>query len=67
MSRLDEGYLPPVGFASEPSTDRRRWIGRVLLAILVLFLCWMLVTRVINTPDEQPSTGTTEGPLPDPF
>lgn len=46
--------MPPVGFAKEPSEERRRWIGRIFLALLLIFLVWILVTRVINPPQENP-------------
>lgn len=62
-----EGYIPPVGFASEPSNDRRRWIGRILLALFVFALGWMVFTRVLPNPtDERPVDSQTEQPLPAP-
>jgi len=49
---MGEEYVPPVGFAKEPSEERRRWIGRIFLIALVLFIGWLLVNRVINPPEE---------------
>ncbi len=49
---MREEYVPPVGFAKEPSEERKRWIGRILLGLLLAFIVWLFVTRVINPPEE---------------
>jgi hypothetical protein len=53
-----EEYITPVGFAREPAKERRRWWGRLFLAILVAGLVYVLFTRVINPP----STGLSPAP-----
>jgi hypothetical protein len=45
-----EEYITPVGFAREPAKERRRWWGRIFLALLVAALVYVLFTRVINPP-----------------
>jgi hypothetical protein len=47
-----EDYVSPVGFAKEPSEERRRWFARVLLIALVVFVGWLLLYRVIHPADE---------------
>jgi hypothetical protein len=54
---MREEYLPPAGFAKEPAEERRRWIGRILLAGLLLFIVWLALTRVISPPED------TRGPI----
>jgi hypothetical protein len=49
---MREEYVSPVGFAKEPSEERRRWIGRILLFALVVFIGWLLVFRVLNPFDD---------------
>lgn len=49
---MREQYFGPVGFAKEPAEERRRWIGRILLAALIVFIGWLLVNRVLNPPEE---------------
>ena len=49
---MREEYLSPVGFAKEPAEERRRWIGRILLAALLFFIVWLLFQRVINPPED---------------
>ena len=62
-----EDYVPPVGFATEPTDERRRWIGRIVLVFFVIILMWVLVNRVVSPEDTQaPEPGTTEVPLPGP-
>lgn len=50
-----EEYVTPVGFAREPEKERRRWIGRILLALLIAGIAYVLVVRVINPPTENPN------------
>jgi hypothetical protein len=45
-----EEYITPVGFSREPVKERRRWWGRLFLALLVAGLVYVLFTRVINPP-----------------
>ena len=45
---MREQYVPPVGFAKEPSEERRRWIGRVFLVLLLAFIAWLLFYRVFS-------------------
>ena len=61
---MREEYISPVGFAKEPSEERRRWIGRVFLIALVLFIGWLLVNRVINPPEENPTLPQIEETVP---
>lgn len=64
---MREEYVSPVGFAKEPSEERRRWIGRIFLIALVLFVGWLLVNRVINPPEEgNPRLPQIEQTLPGP-
>jgi len=48
---MREEYVSPVGFAKEPSEERRRWIGRILLLALLVFVAWLVVFRVISPFD----------------
>jgi hypothetical protein len=59
-----EEYITPVGFAREPAKERRRWIGRFLLALLIAGLAYILVNRVINPPAEQNTPAPTQSALP---
>ena len=53
---MREEYISPVGFAKEPSEERRRWIGRIFLAVLLAFVVWLLLFRVFSPfNDETPS------------
>ena len=61
---MREEYVSPVGFAKEPSEERRRWIGRIFLIALVLFIGWLLVNRVINPPEENPTLPQIEETVP---
>jgi hypothetical protein len=49
---MREEHVSPVGFAKEPSEERRRWFGRILLAVLVVFVVWLLVYRVFSPGDD---------------
>ena len=49
---MREEYVSPVGFAKEPSEERRRWIGRILLLALLIFVVWLLLYRVFNPFDQ---------------
>lgn len=60
-----EEYVPPVGFAREPRAERRRWIGRIMLFLLVIFLAWLLKYGVL-TPRDQPSRPVPQETLPAP-
>ena len=63
---MREEYVSPVGFAKEPSEERRRWIGRIFLIALVLFLAWLGWTRIINPPEEgNPRVGVEQLPGPE--
>ena len=55
---MREEYVSPVGFAKEPAEERRRWVGRIFLIALVLFIGWLLVNRVLNPPADDPGIGT---------
>ena len=63
---MREEYVSPVGSAKEPSEERRRWIGRIFLIVLVLFLVWLAWTRIINPPEETNPRIGTEQELPGP-
>jgi hypothetical protein len=63
-----ERYISPVGFAREPALERRRWIGRIVLAIFVVFIVWLLYNKVLNPSDTSPSVpSSSQGPLPGPI
>jgi len=47
-----EEYVPPVGFAREPRVEHRRWVARIVLIAFVLALGWVLLTRVVQTQDD---------------
>lgn len=57
MSR--EEYIAPVGFAREPVAERRRWIGRIFLLVIVVALTWLLWNRVIHPSDSGPTPNPT--------
>ncbi|HVL32776.1 MAG TPA: hypothetical protein VM600_04260 [Actinomycetota bacterium] len=62
-----EDYVPPVGFASEPIAERRRWIGRFFLLLVIVGLGYIVVNRVINPQDDvQQRPPTTATRLPGP-
>lgn len=70
MLQEHEDYTTPVGFASEPAAERKRWIGRIVLVLFVLALGWMLFNRVINPQgenDRAPIYNESEDPLPGPI
>ncbi|MFN2614373.1 MAG: hypothetical protein ABR552_06070 [Actinomycetota bacterium] len=62
MASARDDYIRPVGFATEPHLQRQRWVGRIFLVLLVIFIGWLLVYRVVspsdngNTPSNQRST-----------
>jgi len=60
-----EEYTTPVGFAREPAKERKRWIGRIFLALLIAGLAYVLFTRVISPPttvtNPVPTTSTLPG------
>ncbi len=66
MTSSRDDYIPPVGFAREPHAERRRWLGRILLSVLVVFIVWLLVYRVINPSDtnDRPNISKTTLPAP---
>ena len=49
---MREEHVSPVGFAKEPSEERRRWFGRILLGLLLVFVIWLLVYRVFSPSDD---------------
>jgi hypothetical protein len=51
---MREQYVTPVGFAKEPTEVRRRWIGRILLLILIVFIGYVFFTKVIHPPEDNP-------------
>lgn len=67
MLQEHEDYLAPVGFATEPAGQRTKWFGRILLALLVAGIGWILVNRVVS-PSDTTTNPTTELPtLPGPI
>lgn len=58
--------IPPVGFAREPRDERRRWVNRIVLFLFVAAISWMLVSRVVNPPDDSRSPAPTTSQLPGP-
>jgi hypothetical protein len=63
MSLAREDFISPVGFAREPAKERRRWIGRFLLAILVAGLLFILFNRVISPPTTEVPTTPAQSSL----
>lgn len=64
MLEQRESYISPVGFATEPAGQWRKWAGRLMVFVLVLGIGWMLVNRVVRTSDDQPSMPVPELPGP---
>lgn len=58
---MREEYVSPVGFAKEPAEERRRWIGRIFLVLLLAFLGWIVWARIVNPQDE----GNSRLPAPE--
>lgn len=56
---MREDYFGPVGFAKEPTQERKRWIGRLILALFIAFIGWLFWNRVVNT-----GTTTINNPRP---
>ena len=63
---MREEYVSPVGFAKEPSEERRRWIGRIFLVLLIAFLGWIVWARIVNPTSEEPTIPTEQQQLPAP-
>jgi hypothetical protein len=64
---MREEYVSPVGFAKEPAEERRRWIGRIFLVLLVIGLVWLVWFRIINPQEEGvPTIPTEQQELPAP-
>ena len=57
---MREEYTSPVGFAKEPSEERRRWIGRIILILLIVFVLWLFVYRVLS-PSQDTGNPTIPG------
>lgn len=47
-----DAFTRPVGFAREPRETHRRIVVRILTLLLVLFIAWLLVTKVIRPPQD---------------
>ena len=62
-----EAYTRPVGVAREPAERRIHWAGRILLAVFIGFLGFLLINRVISPPDDAPRPQITESELPGPL
>ena len=63
---MREEYVSPVGFAKEPAEERRRWIGRIFLVLLIAFLGWIVWARIVNPTGEEPTIPTEQQELPAP-
>jgi hypothetical protein len=67
---MREDYFGPVGFAKEPSEERKRWISRIILAFFLAFILWLFWNRVVNTQQsgnpgiQVPSTASASLPGP---
>lgn len=61
-----EDYHGPVALAREPAGERKKWIGRFFLALLVAGIGWLLVNRVLTPADEGRTNRPTEEVLPGP-
>jgi hypothetical protein len=64
MKARGEEYVTPVGFAREPAAERKRWLGRFVLAIFVVLLLWLVVARVIRPPEDSGPAPTESTQLP---
>lgn len=64
MAPNREDFVTPVGFATEPARERRRWIGRIFLALVLIALGYLLINRVFKAPDDGPSPTSFESTLP---
>lgn len=63
---MREEYVSPVGFATEPAEERRRWIGRIFLALLIAGLLWIVAFRIISPQEEgNPRLPSQELPAPE--
>jgi hypothetical protein len=63
---MREEHVSPVGFAKEPSEERRRWIGRIFLVALIAFLGWIVWARILNPVEEgNPRLPAPELPAPE--
>lgn len=67
---MREDYFGPVGFAKEPSEERKRWISRVILALFLVGIAWLFWFRVVN-PQQSGDPGIrirpTQSNLPGPL
>jgi len=66
MPRDREDYIAPVGFAREPAVEVRRWIGRILLGLVIVLLGYILLNNVLSPEDTQPQR-TVQTELPGPI
>jgi hypothetical protein len=69
---MREDYFGPVGFAKEPSEERKRWISRIILALFIAGIFWLFWFRVVNPQQQSGNPGiqvpTTQSPsLPGPL
>jgi hypothetical protein len=61
-----EDYNRAVNLATEPAGERRKWIGRFFLALVVAGIFWLMVNRVLNPSDDTRTPRPTEEVLPGP-
>jgi hypothetical protein len=61
-----EEYFGPLGFAKEPVEERKRWFGRVVTLLFVIAIGLLLYYRVIQPPNTDTPTPTTQTELPGP-
>ncbi|MFP5224500.1 MAG: hypothetical protein ACLGH3_02910 [Actinomycetota bacterium] len=61
-----EDYNGPVEFAREPAGERRKWVGRFFLALVVAGIFWLMVNRVLSPSDDTRRPNPTEETLPGP-
>ncbi len=54
---MHEDYFAPLGFATEPIEVRRRWITRIFTLVLIIFIAWLFLTKVVRPPTEEPAVG----------
>lgn len=66
MIRDREEYTTPVGFAREPAAEVRRWIGRIMLGIVVLLLGYILLNNVVSPDDNEQPRNPLQSELPAP-
>lgn len=64
MLEQRESYISPVAHAHEPAGQWRKWVGRILLGLVIAGIGWILVNSVLNERSNQPTVEQSELPGP---